>query len=137
MKYMKFVVIREKEKKILNKQMSCNTFSDCDSMSCDKIGSDMICSEGACACTLPRKEKNKNYMVILIITVTVIFFLLFTQSSSHLKCMNIRAMKATSESAREKSPQFIQTDTFKGAKAGYVFKTDAGITGYYRDTYNQ
>lgn len=117
--------------------MSCSTFSDCDNMSCDKLGSDIICADGGCACTLPGNKKNENHIVILIIVVAVIFLLLFTQSSSNVKCMNIRAMKSTSEYTREKHQEFIQSDTFNGAKEGYVFKTDDGKTGYYKDTYNR
>lgn len=112
--------------------MSCDTLSDCKYMSCDKLGSDMICSDGRCACTLPRK-KNDNSTFLLVVAVVAILMLFFVRDTSKSQCMNIRAMKSTSRIEHDRIPPFIQSDTFKGAKEGYVFKTDAGQTGYYRD----
>ena len=97
--------------------MSYSTFGDCDYMSCDKLGSDMICSDdGGCACTLPNKKKNDNYILMFVIVVTVIFLLLFTQSSSNVKCKNIRAMKSKSEYTQEELQEFIQSDRMNACR---------------------
>ena len=39
------------------------------------------------------------------------------------------------QSVTSSKPSFIKKNKFEGAKIGYVFKTENGITGYYKDIY--
>ena len=62
------------------------------------------------------------WTIVAIIVILVVFFY---YRASHKKkestCKNIPSLT------------YIPSNTFVGEKKGYVFKTDQGNTGYYRD----
>lgn len=60
-------------------------------------------------------------LVVLVIIGIVVFLLCFQKQKVEQK-------------KREQSPiTCIPSPQFKGFKRGYVFKTENGLTGYYRD----
>ena len=94
--------------------MSCETRKDCNlkGLKCDKRESHLFCSRyNGCACTLP-KTSVVSYIVCILVVILIAYMLLPCSSTPH----------------------FIAKSTFCGAKKGYVFKTENGVTGYYLDT---
>lgn len=92
--------------------MSCSLDKDCLPMKCNKNGSSLVCIKGGCACTIPKTKKN-NFILILVLMVVIVWLLRL----------------------KHDSPYFIPSVKFIGYKKGYVFKTDNGKTGYYKDTF--
>ena len=80
-------------------------------MECNKDGSNLICfDKNNCVCTLPVKKKN---WIALLVVILIIFIF------------------ACCVTKRDKCK--IKTNVFRGKIEGYVFKTEDGITGYYKD----
>lgn len=95
--------------------MSCMDLSDCASMKCSKVGSQMICINGGCACTLPKilKFVSKSFFLIFLIVLVVLLTLITRFSSA--------------------KPDYIPSSRFTGARHGYVFKRTDGQLGYFKD----
>ena len=83
-------------------------------MQCNKDGSNLICfDKNICVCTLP--VKKTKWIILLVVILSVCIFACCVTKKDNCK---------------------IKTNVFQGRREGYVFKTEDGITGYYKDKQN-